>query len=104
MSSNLFYRTRMHFSRMHTVHCSGHLGGGGAGGVSAQVGGVCLGEGGVCLGGLGGVHLPHGQTDNYENITFPQLLLWTAMITKVTFVMYSPGHGRYRRNSDVVVA
>ena len=26
------------------------------------------------------------------------------MITKVTFVMYSRGQGRYSRNSDVVVA
>ena len=45
------YQTRMHASRMHTVHCS-----------SCRWGGVCLGAvclGGVCLAGvcLGGVCL-----------------------------------------------
>ena len=50
-------------------------------------GGVCLGicPGGVCLGGVCpgmGVHLlPRGQTDICKNITFPQLLLRTVIIS-----------------------
>ena len=54
------------------------------GGVSAGGGGVCLGgvcPGGVCLGGCLPRECtppPRGQTDTCENITFPQLLLWTV--------------------------
>ena len=57
---------------MRTVRCSGRFGGGVClpSGVSAQ--------GGVCL---GGVHPPvNWITDTCENITFPQLLLWTVGI------------------------
>ena len=56
----------MHSSRMRTVRCSSHLGGG----LYAR-GGVCLR--GVCPGA------PCGQTDTCENITFPQLLLRTVI-------------------------
>ena len=92
--------TRMHSSRMRTVHCSGHLGGGGLprwvsawGGVSAQgdlllwteflSGGGCLTGGGSAWGCLpGGVHLPllwtEFLTHACENITFPQLRLRTV--------------------------
>ena len=50
----------MHSSRMRTVRCSSHLGGG----LSAW---------------QGGVHTsPRGQTDTCENITFLQLLLRTV--------------------------
>ena len=49
--------TRMHSSRMHTVCCSGHLGGGG---------GVCLGRclprGRVCPGGC----LPRGEQNDWQ--------------------------------------
>ena len=58
----MIYKTSMHSSRMRTVHCSDHLGGGGClprwVGVSAQVGG------GVCPGGWGclpGGHALRGQ-------------------------------------------
>ena len=77
-----FFKTRMHSSRMRTVRCSDHLGGGGGGGVWGSAQGVSswggLPEGGVCP---GGVHLPppRGQTDTCENITFPQLLLGTVI-------------------------
>ena len=86
--------TRMQFSRMRTVHCSGCL----IGGV-CLVGGVCPGGclhwGGVCLGGvclgdvwLGGVCLggctpPPGTeflTHACENITSPQLRLRTVIL------------------------
>ena len=83
----------MHSSRMHTVHCSGYVGGVCPGWVMPK-GGWCLPKGGVCLGGcltrgsvcLGGV-CPEGVyttplplltqflTHACENITFPQLLL-----------------------------
>ena len=48
-------------------------------------GGVCLPRGlclvmGVCDSARGGVCTPAGQTDTCENITFPQLLLWTVII------------------------
>ena len=90
--------TRMHSSRMRTIHYSGHLGGGGClprgclpRGEGVCPGGVCLGgclPGGFCPGGgclprrgvsaqEGGVcsgvctpSPPHGQTDTCENITF----------------------------------
>ena len=59
---------------MRTLHCSGRLLGGG---------GVCLGEG-LVVSAQGGVcqNPPpvDRMTDAYENITFPQLLLWTAKI------------------------
>ena len=89
--------TRMHSSRMCTVHysgrllvgvCPGSLPAGGPvcpggvcpkGGMSAQNGGVCLRC--ICLEGSlpGGVYITnHGQTDTCENITFPHLLLQTV--------------------------
>ena len=46
----------------------------GGGGVSAQGRGVCTG-GVPARGCLSEVYTPRGQTDTYENITFPQLLL-----------------------------
>ena len=86
-------------SRMHTVRCNGSL----AGGLSAWSGGCLLGWGGCLLiGGVcltlgclpgqgvstrgGGLHLPpvDRMTDACENITFPQLLLWTVKITICT--------------------
>ena len=89
----------MHSSGLHTVRCSGRLGGGGG----VCLGGVCLGGslvsawgasgvcmGGVCLGGCpvsawgvsarGVVHLPLDRmTDACENITFRKLLLRTVI-------------------------
>ena len=60
-SATKFYlQTRMHSSRMRTVRCSSRM------------------PGGVCL---GGVHLPPWTeflTHTCENITFPQLRLWTV--------------------------
>ena len=64
--------TRMHSIRMHTVHCSGHILGGGClprrdcMGVSAQ--------GGVCLGGVCQTPPPVNRiTDRCKNITLLQL-------------------------------
>ena len=96
--SNNSVQTRMHSSRIRTVHCSGHLGG------CLPRGGVCPGwevclggclPQGVCLWGVclprrwgvlsesvcsGGVHpLVDRMTDACENITFPQLLLRTVI-------------------------
>ena len=51
--------------------------------------GVCLGKclpGGVSARGVVSaweVYTPCGQTDTCENITFPQLLLWTLIKTKL---------------------
>ena len=90
-----FYNvTRMHSSRMRTIHCSGRLLGEGCGGVclgrGCLPGGVCLG--GICLGSVylgggwclprAGIHLcpVNRMTDTCENITFTQLLLW--MVTR----------------------
>ena len=61
------FSPRLHSIRMHTVRCSGHLGGD------------------VCPGGClpGGVYTSppvDRMTDACENISFPQLLLWTVMI------------------------
>ena len=70
----------MHSSRMRTVRCSSHPGGG-----------VCTGgvyPGAVSARGRGvflpcGVYTsPRGQTDTCENITFPQLLLRTVKMQK----------------------
>ena len=85
----------MNSSRMRTVRCNTHLGGGGClpgRGVSAWQGwclpgrgGVCLAEGvsawqrGVCLAeGWCKPPLPRGQKDTCENITFPRVLLRTV--------------------------
>ena len=65
---------RMHSSRMRTIHCSGHLWGGGVcPGVSVQ-GGVC--PGGICQGGVcsGGVWLAGVVSVNRGMYTYPQ---WT---------------------------
>ena len=97
----------MHSSRKRTVRCSSHLRGVSAqeclpacrGGVSACQGcvpGRCLlargylppKGGGICLPGRC-TPSPRGQTDTCENITFPQLLLWTVkIIKKLSYVIY----------------
>ena len=108
--SNCKNKTRMHSSRMRTVHCRGRLPRlgvcpGGCLPRGCLPKGVCLGEG-VCLGSawgclsrgcLPGGCLPRGLytlpgpkadtplnriTDRCKNITFPQLLLWEVIKTK----------------------
>ena len=95
-------KTRMHSSRLRTVHCSSRLLGGvwmrGGGclptgaylprGLSACQGRCLPARGGVCPGGSAGrvsarwvYTSPRGQTDTCENITSPQLLL--RMVTMI---------------------
>ena len=59
--------TRMHFSRMHTIRCSGRLWGEGV-----CLGG-CLPREGVCPGGVCETPPVNRITDRCKNITLPQL-------------------------------